>query len=118
MSRPRFLADNDLNVAIVRGTLRREPSVEFARLIEIGLERAPDLEVLRYAARQRWIVVSHDVNSMSAAAFSLLGQQEPMHGLFLVHQRSSIAATIESLVLIWSASEAEEWFGAVEHLPL
>jgi hypothetical protein len=25
MSRPRFLADNDLNDAIVRGTLRREP---------------------------------------------------------------------------------------------
>jgi hypothetical protein len=32
MSRPRFLADNDLNDAIVVGVRRREPTVEFARL--------------------------------------------------------------------------------------
>jgi hypothetical protein len=31
MSRPRFLADHDLNEHIVDGTLRREPGVEFLR---------------------------------------------------------------------------------------
>lgn len=45
MSRPRFLADNDLNDAIVRGTLRRKPAIEFARLREFGLERLPDLRL-------------------------------------------------------------------------
>jgi hypothetical protein len=37
MSRPRFLADNDLNDAIVVGVRRREPTAEFARLRELGL---------------------------------------------------------------------------------
>jgi hypothetical protein len=32
MSRPRFLADNDLNDAIVLGLLRREPAVDFLPL--------------------------------------------------------------------------------------
>lgn len=63
MSRPRFLADNDLNDAIVQGVLRREPVIEFARLREIGMDRLPDGEVLEYADIQHWIVVSHDVNS-------------------------------------------------------
>jgi hypothetical protein len=118
MSRPRFLADNDLNDAIVLGTLRREPAIEFARLRDLGLERLPDLEVLRFAAREGWIVVSHDVNSMTAAAYSILSAGEPIGGLFLVHQSAAIAPTLASLTLIWSESEAEEWIGLVEFLPL
>ncbi len=118
MSRPRFLADNDLNDAIVRGTLRREPGIEFARLRELGLAEHPDHDVLEFAARERWIVVSHDVSSMTAAAFAILKGGGPMHGLLLVHQGDAIAPTIESLILIWTASEAEEWIGLVEHLPL
>src|SRR5262245_29244280 len=117
MSRPRFLADNDLNDAIVRGMMRREPAVGFARLRQFGLERNSDLDVLRFAARERWIVVSHDVSSMSSAAFELLADGEAMHGLLLVHQREPIGVIIESLILIWSASEAEEWIGLVERLP-
>jgi hypothetical protein len=118
MSRPRFLADNDLNDAIVRGVARREPSIEFLRLRELGLDRLPDPEVLQFAARENWIVVSHDVNSMTAAAFGLLTSNQAMHGLLLVHQSDPIAPIIDSLVLIWSASEAEEWSGLVEFLPL
>ena len=118
MSRPRFLADNDLNDAIILGTLRREPAVEFTRLRELGLGQLPDADVLRFAARESWIVVSHDVNSMTAAAYSLLAANEQVGGLLLVHQACAIAPIIDSLVLIWSASEAEEWVGLVEFLPL
>ena len=118
MSRPRFLADNDLNDAIVRGTLRREPAIEFARLREFGLEELPDVDVLRFAAREGWIVVSHDVNTMTAAAYTLLAAHEPIGGLLLVHQASAVAPILDSLVLIWTASEAEEWIGLVEFLPL
>ena len=34
MSRPRFLADQDLNEAIVSGVLRLEPTVEIADIID------------------------------------------------------------------------------------
>jgi len=36
----------------------------------------------------------------------------------MVHQRGPIAPVIESLVLIWAASEQEEWRGQVVYLPL
>jgi hypothetical protein len=118
MSRPRFLADQDLNDAIVSGVVRLEPSIEFVRLRDCGLEELPDEQVLRYAVRERWIVVSHDVSSMTAAASGLLAANEPMQGLLLVHQSHPVAPTIDSLVLIWSASEAEEWIGLIEYLPI
>jgi hypothetical protein len=118
MSRPRFLADQDVNDAIVSGVLRLEPTIEFIRLRDFGLEELPDEQVLRFAAREGWIVVSHDVSSMPVAAAALLSAKEPMRGLFLVQQRSPIAPNIESLVLVWSASEAEEWIGQIEYLPL
>ena len=53
MSRPRFLADNDLNDAIVVGVRRREPAAEFARLRDLGLAARGDPEVLDHAARER-----------------------------------------------------------------
>ncbi len=49
MSRPRFLADNDLNDAIAVGVLRREPAAEFARLRDLGLATRSDPEVLEIA---------------------------------------------------------------------
>ena len=118
MSRPRFLADNDLNDAIAVGVMRREPAAEFARLRGLGLETRSDSEVLDFAARENWIVVSHDVNTMSEAASTRLATGLPMNGLLLAHQRSPVSAIIESLLLIWAASEAEEWVGQIAFLPL
>ena len=107
MSRPRFLADNDLNDAIAVGVLRREPAAEFARLRDLGLATRSDPEVLDFAARENWIVVSHDVNTMREAGSTRLAVGLPMNGLLLAHQRTPVSAIIESLLLIWAASEAE-----------
>jgi hypothetical protein len=38
-------------------------------------------------------------------------------GLFVVPQQSAIGAIIESLLVVWSASQAEEWRNRVEYLP-
>jgi Domain of unknown function (DUF5615) len=118
MSQPRFLADQDFNEHVITGVLRREPAIELLRLRDVGLDRRPDTQVLAYAAAEGFQLLSHDVNTMIDAAFARLSAGEPLGGLFLVRQRSAIAPVIESLVLIWSASEAEEWHGQVVYLPI
>jgi predicted nuclease of predicted toxin-antitoxin system len=118
MSRPRFLADHDLNEHIVDGVLRREPALEFTRLREVDLSDKPDTEVLAFAADSGFIVVSHDVNTMPAQAYARSAAGQPMRGLLMVRQAQAIAPVIESLLLIWSASEAEEWQDQVRFLPL
>jgi hypothetical protein len=60
----RFLADADLNKAIVSGILRREPSVDFLTAHAAGLRGMTDPEVLTLAAQQQRVLVSHDVGSM------------------------------------------------------
>jgi hypothetical protein len=118
MSRPRFLADNDLNDAIVMGFRRREPTAEFARLRDLGLAVCSDPEVLDFAAAENWILVSHDINTMRDAADKRLEAGQLMSGSLLASQRTPVSSIIESLLLIWSASETEEWSGTVEFLPL
>jgi hypothetical protein len=48
----------------------------------------------------------------------LLDTGGTMTGLLMVQQTKPIGPVIDSLVLIWSASEAEEWTGRVRFLPL
>jgi hypothetical protein len=85
---------------------------------DVGLDRSSDAEVLAYAARENRMVVSHDVNTMPAAANVRLATGQSLNGLLLAHQLSPLAAVIENLVLIWSASEAEEWVNQVWFLPI
>ena len=118
MSRPRFLADHDVNEHILDGALRREPAIEVLRARDVGLGDRPDAEVLEFAAAQGMIVVSHDVNTMPAQAYARLAAGRPVAGLLMVKQTDPIGPIIDSLVLIWSASEAEEWHGQVVFLPL
>jgi Domain of unknown function (DUF5615) len=117
MSRPRFLADHDLNEHIVAGALRQEPAMEFVRVRDLGMSRRPDEEIPEQADREERLVVSHDVNTMPAAAYAHLARGESFPGLFMVHQRTPIGPIVENLVLIWATSELEEWKDQVVFLP-
>ena len=117
MSQLRFLADHDLNEHIVVGVRRREPTIEFLHVRDLGMNDKPDAEILEYADQQGLIVVSHDVNTMPAEAYARLATGKTIAGLLLVQQTQPIAAIIENLLLIWLASETEEWKNQVCFLP-
>lgn len=68
MSRPRFLADEDLRFEIVLAVRRMEPAVEIASVVELGRSGSADADVLAFARAAGWIVVSHDVNTLKAEA--------------------------------------------------
>lgn len=114
----RFLADADLNKAIVSGVLRREPSLDFLTAHAAGLRGMTDTEVLALAAEQERVIVSHDVGTMPAhfRAFRSAGKRSA--GLFLVPQTLHISRAIDELLLIWLVSEASEWENRLEWLPL
>jgi hypothetical protein len=118
MSRPRFLADHDLNEFIIDGVARREPAIEFVRAREFRIMDWPDARVLEFAAERGLIVVSHDVNTMTKHAYNRTASGLKTAGLLMVRQLDPIPPTIDSLILIWSASEAEEWMDQVAFLPI
>ena len=103
-----YQADNDLRKAIVRGAVRREPRMNFRSAQAARLDGIPDPEVLAFAADEGRILVSHDFQTMPEH-FRRFTQRRRSAGVLLVRQDLPLGEAIETLLLIWEASEAYEW---------
>jgi hypothetical protein len=115
--RVRFQADADLDGRILRGLRRAAPEIDIRTSAEAGLAGLADPEVLQIAALSGRILVSQDRGTMPAH-FARFKASAPSAGVVLLREAIPIATAIEELVLIWSASEAEEWIGRLVWIPL
>src|SRR5215204_6265951 len=104
-----FLADEDFNRRIMRGLRRRLPSFDIVRVQDAGLIAQPDTEVLKWAASENRIVLTHDVTTMSKHAFDRVIERLPLPGVIEVSQDVAIGEAIEELVLIAECSLENEW---------
>jgi hypothetical protein len=115
--KPRFQADADFNQKIILGLRRREPAVDFQDARMGGVIDLLDPAVLLRSAVLDRIVVSHDRKTMpSHFARFIIDRTSP--GLIIVPQVLDIGEAIDALLLIWAATEAEEWRDKVGYLPL
>lgn len=115
--RIRFQADADLNEDIVTGLLRREPGIDFQTAAAAGLRGFDDQQVLELAATQGRVVVSHDRKTMPRH-FAEFIQRRSSPGLIILSQKTDLLEAIEDLLLIWVASDAEEWIDRLFTVPL
>src|SRR5579884_431737 len=113
----RFLADADLNHAIVKGCRRREPAMDFLAASDANLQSRHDSEVLAIAADQNRILVTHDRQSMPIHFGEFLATGRSSPGVFLVSQYVPIGEVIDELVLVWAASDAQEWTDRIVNIP-
>jgi hypothetical protein len=84
---------------------------------EGGVVGVPDLGVLRIAAESGRILVSHDRKTMPGH-FARFRETRSSPGLIIVSQDLDIGAAIEDLLLIWPATDAEEWTEQVGLVPV
>ncbi len=113
----RFQADADLHRMIVTALVRREPSVDFHTATIAGLAGLLDPHVLERAATAGRVLVSHDQSTMPQH-FAAFIQNQQSAGLLIVPQHLPYVVVVEELLLIWAASEAEEWTNRIAYLPL
>ncbi len=113
----KFQADNDLKQAIVNGVKRRRPAIDFQTAAEAQLDGLPDEEVLALAANEGRVLVSHDHRTMPFHFANFISTQESA-GVILIEQSLPLRDAIDDLLLIWEASEAEEWSNRLEFIPL
>ena len=115
----RLLADENFDHDVVRGVLRRRPELDLVLVQAAGLSGAVDPDVLAWAASERRVVLTHDVNTMIHFAMKRLKSAEPMAGLFTVHQEgTALSAVIDDILLLDDCSETAEWAGQIQYLPL
>ena len=113
----KFLADENLRRAIVLGVRRREPGISFLQAFEVGAAGKDDLTVLRIAADEERILVSHDVRTMPRY-FHEFTHRQASPGLILIPQKLALSMAIDDLVLLWIASEDSEWVNRICYLPV
>ena len=103
--RVRFQAHENLDG---RGLRRAAPEVDIQTAVDAGLVGLKDPDILRIYADSGRILVNQDRRTMPAHfARYVTGAQSPR--VIALREAIPIATAIEELMLIWIASEAEEW---------
>jgi hypothetical protein len=116
MTKIRFQADADLRQAIVTGTIRREPSLDFRSANAAELEGMKDSEVLALAAQDNRVLVTHDRRTMPTE-FGQFITLQTSSGVLILSQTLPIGEAIDAIILIWKASVAEEWINQIMAFP-
>jgi len=113
----RFQADADFNQNIVRALRRRDPAIDFQTAHDACLHGVDDDRVLAWAAEEGRLVVSHDYRTMPRH-FATFVTTRTSAGVIMVSQALPLSDVVADLLLIWEASEAEEWINRFDTLPL
>ena len=114
----RFLADEDLDTDIIQGLRSREPAIDVLDVKTAGLRGTEDPALLELAAQQDRVLVTYDRNTMTRHFRERLDAGKMSPGVFILPQQiAAIGHIIEWLLLVWAASQAEEWRNQIVYLP-
>jgi Domain of unknown function (DUF5615) len=114
----RFLADEDIRPGVIQALRSREPAIDILDVKSAGLKGAKDPALLEIAAEQGRILITYDRNTMTRHFWEYLAAGKSSPGVFIVPQRrSAIGEITEWLLLVWTASQAEEWCNQIVFIP-
>lgn len=71
--------------------------------------RTPDPQVLEWAAAERRVLLTHDIQTMVGHAWERVRRGLPMPGVVVVGQELSIRVVLEQLEALAVASRDGEW---------
>ena len=114
----RLAADENFDGRIVRGLLRVLPDLDLVRVQDTSIAGADDGAVLEWAAREGRIVVTHDVSTMTAAAWARVRLGLAMAGVIEVSTDEPVGKAIGEIRLVVATCSPEELEGQVLFLPL
>lgn len=84
----------------------------------MGLSGADDRTILKWAAEEGRILLTHDVSTITKYAYERIEAGQAMPGVFEVKRTAPIGPTIDDIVLLVECSLDKEWEGQIIYLPL
>ncbi len=114
----KLISDEDFNNRIVRGLLRRFPSLDLVRVQDVSLAGKHDTEVLAWAAHENRLVLTHDFATMLDFAYERMADNLEMRGVIAVPQDLPIGQAIEEISMLIEYSLEGEWENQVVFVPL
>jgi predicted nuclease of predicted toxin-antitoxin system len=113
-----FLVDQNFNEDIVDGLTRRDASLEFIRVRDVGLAAAPDPAILEWAATRNLILLTHDRKTIPPFAHARVAAGLPMPGVFLVSTDLPVGQAIDELLIAVHCLTADECRNLVKYFPM
>ena len=114
----RFLTDENFNGDILRGLVRRLPKLDIVRVQDVGLRNTDDPEILEWAAREKRILLTHDVATITMYAYERVDRELPMTGVIEVIATDSIGKILNDLEILILCANPEDYENQVLFVPL
>jgi len=119
MSRCRFLIDECVPTALMRGLQRRLPDVS---VLQVGKPQAPakgsdDVDLLKFCERERWLLVTADRATIPDHVGAHVRGGRHTWGVLVVGSQMSLGQVLDELSLVYEASEDADWIDVLYYLP-
>jgi len=113
----RLLTDENFNGSILRGLMRRLPSLDIIRVQDVGLMHADDPTILEWAANEGRILLTHDVATITVYAYERINNGLSMPGVVEVIATAPIGQVIDDLCLFICCSQPDEYKDQILFIP-
>jgi predicted nuclease of predicted toxin-antitoxin system len=114
----RFVSDENFDGDSLRGLFRSLPELDVVRVQDVGLRSTPDPDILKWAAVEGRVLLTHDKETMVGWAIRRTQAGQPMPGVFLVSDQMPVGQAIEELHMAAACLTAEECRDLVRFFPL
>jgi hypothetical protein len=92
----RIVIDENLDQRILHGLRRRLPALDYVVTQEEGMKGAADPAVLAWAAEQRRVLVTHDVNTIPTHAYKRVSANLPMPSVVIAPEDWGSVSPLEN----------------------
>jgi hypothetical protein len=120
MSEIKYLLDEHVNPRMRKALKRLAPDIVVWRLGDPGAPPLSTLdpEILLWCEDHGFSLVTNNRESMPVHLREHLAAGRRAPGIFTLNPNMTLGETADELVLIWGASEAEEYMDQLNYLPL
>jgi hypothetical protein len=116
----RYLLDEHVHPAIRTELLKREPGLEVWRVGDPGAPQRSthDPDILRWCEEHAFILVTNNRRSMPVHLRDHLAEGRHLPGILELNPDMSMGQTLDELLLIWGASNPDEYRDRIIYLPV
>ena len=114
----RLLTDENFDGDILRGLVRRMPSLDMVWVQDAGLAATPDPTILAWAAAEERVLLTHDCDTVPGFAYDRVRSGEAMSGVFIVSDQMAKGQAIDELLLAIECYVLDDCKDMVHHFPL
>jgi hypothetical protein len=116
----RYLLDENVDPILRAQLIRHAPELVVWKTGDPGAPKrgTPDPDILLWCGANDFVLVTGNRRSMPVHLQAHLAAGYHVSGILMLHPDMTIGATLDQLLLIWEASEAEEYRDLLLYLPL